>query len=106
MEQLERLAANLNRLMASVPQAPSSPRLWSDRGLAQAMTARGCPTTHVWVLKTRSGELRNPSAAKVAAMADIFGVPVSYFFDAGVASSVNARLDAHASGTETRAEQQ
>jgi len=39
-------------------------------------------------------------------MADIFGVPVSYFFDAGVASSVNARLDARASGTETRAEQQ
>lgn len=93
------LAANLNRLMASTPRAAGSSKPWSDLGLAQAMTARGCPTTHVWVLKTRSGALRNPSAVRIAVLADVFDVPVSYFFDPAIASMVNSDLDARALGS-------
>jgi transcriptional regulator with XRE-family HTH domain len=40
----------------------------------------------------RSGRRNNPSARLLAALADLFGVPIGYFFDSVIEEQVNSEL--------------
>ena len=53
----------------------------------------------------RSGRRDNPSARLLAALADLLGVPLSYFFDPDAEDRVNAELDALTAGRDPRAKQ-
>lgn len=93
--ELAGFAENLNRL------STSSTVRYSHVELARRLTGLGCPTTAAWVQQAREGKQRNPSAARVAALALAFNVPAAYFFDPAVTDLVNARFDQSRTGLTT-----
>ena len=85
------LAARLN-LLFSVVQPNGRPPL-TDQAAAEAATAGGTPTSAAQIAALRAGALdglpddsRTP--ARLARLADVFGVPSAYFFDEEVAARV------------------
>ena len=71
----------------------------SERGeftfeeVAEEIRARGGPTisaTYIWQL--RKGIRDNPTKKHLEALADFFGVPPAYFFDAAAAKRIDAEL--------------
>lgn len=87
------LAGKLNHLFATVP-APTRSGLYSNDAAAQALSERGVIVSGVHLSHLRAGRRDNPSARLLAALADLFGVPIGYFFDSSVEDRVNAELEA------------
>ncbi|HET8628985.1 MAG TPA: hypothetical protein VFL91_16305 [Thermomicrobiales bacterium] len=87
----ETLAQKLDHLFAL-----SHPR---DRGeytyeeVASEIRRRGTPLSASYLWMLRKGQQDNPSKRHLEALADFFGVPIQYFFDADVAKEVDAELE-------------
>ncbi|HWG97798.1 MAG TPA: helix-turn-helix transcriptional regulator [Pilimelia sp.] len=84
------LAEKLNYLFQTLHPGQREP--FSSRHVASAVTAAAAARgdtkyeiTHSYISLLRSGERDNPTLKHLEALADFFGVPVSYFFadDAG-----------------------
>lgn len=84
---LTSFAENLNALSTARRQP------LSHAEVARRLTHLGVPTTAAWVQLAREGRQTNPSAARVQALARVFGVPIGYFFDPEVTDGVNAALE-------------
>lgn len=96
------LAGKLNHLFATVP-APTRSGLYSNDAAAHALADRGIVVSGVHLSHLRSGRRDNPSARLLAALADLFGVPIGYFFDSTVQARVNVELEALAALRDNRA---
>lgn len=89
---LPHLADRLNVLFARVPRRDGT-QPYSNDGAAEELTAGGVSVTGAYLSQLRSGKRNNPSARLLAAIAQLFGVPVTYFFDDEQASKIEAQLD-------------
>lgn len=85
------LAARLEKLFASVRKADGSE--YSQREVAEGVTAGGEPISHSYVGQLRKGEKDNPTLRHLRALAKFFGVPVEYFTNDDVAAQVETELD-------------
>lgn len=101
-EGLPGLAAKLNHLFATIP-APTKSGLYSNESAAQALGERGVTVSGVHISHLRSGRRDNPSARLLAALAELFGVPIGYFFDPTMENQINSELDALAALKDPRA---
>lgn len=86
------LADRLNALFARVPASGTS-QLYSNDRAAKELGDAGVKVTGSYLSLLRSGKQRNPSARLLGAIADLFDVPVTYFFDDDQAAAINAELD-------------
>lgn len=86
------LAERLNALFERVPQ-PGTTRLYNNQSAAKAISATGVSLTGTHLSLLRSGKRNNPSARLLAAIADLFDVPITYFFDAELAQKIIHDLD-------------
>jgi transcriptional regulator with XRE-family HTH domain len=96
------LAAKLNHLFATVP-APTKSGLYSNDSAAHALGERGVTVSGVHISHLRSGRRDNPSARLLAALAELFGVPIGYFFDPTLEDRINSELDALTAFKDSRA---
>lgn len=87
---LAHLAERLNFLYDYVPN-PDGGR-YSNAEAATALQNNDVPTTATYISQLRSGARDNPSATIIAGLADLFGVPLTYFFDDQVASDTQNEL--------------
>jgi transcriptional regulator with XRE-family HTH domain len=101
-EGLPGLAEKLNHLFATVP-APTKSGLYSNDSAAQALGERGVTVSGVHISHLRSGRRNNPSARLLAALAELFGVPIGYFFDPTMENRINSNLEALAALQDSRA---
>ena len=101
-EGLSGLAEKLNHLFATVP-APTRSGLYSNDSAAAALAERGVSVSGVHLSHLRSGRRDNPSARLLAALAELFGVPIGYFFDPTMEERINSELDALSALKDTRA---
>lgn len=85
------LVASLDRLFGTIPR-PDGRGLWTNEEAAAAMTRGGVPTSAAYLSQLRTGKRDNPSARHLAAVAQLFEVPVDYFFNADIASRIEADL--------------
>ena len=85
------LAARLNHLFGIVP-GPSGRALWTNDEVAAAMAAQGVAISGAYLSQLRTGKRDNPSARHLAAIAQLFGVPLEYFFDEETAAKIDADL--------------
>lgn len=84
------LADKLNHLFATVPRSEGG--LHTNETAAHALNDAGATVSSVYLSHLRSGRRNNPSARLLAAVAQVFGVPIAYFFDADLEERVNAEL--------------
>lgn len=96
------LAEKLNHLFATVP-APTRSGLYSNDSAAHALEERGVTVSGVHISHLRSGRRDNPSARLLAALANLFGVPIGYFFDPTMEDRINDELEALAAVKDDRA---
>ena len=101
-EGLSGLADKLNHLFATVP-APTRSGLYSNDSAAAALAERGVSVSGVHLSHLRSGRRDNPSARLLAALAELFGVPIGYFFDPTMENRINSELDALSALKDSRA---
>lgn len=90
---LPHFAERLNVLFAHVPRSAGS-ELYSNERAAEDLTAAGFSVTAGYLRQLRSGKRRNPTARLLAGIAELFGVPITYFFDAELAEKVATQLAA------------
>ena len=93
------LAEKLNHLFLTVP-APTRSGQYSNDSAAAALEERGVTVSGVHISHLRTGRRDNPSARLLAALAELFGVPISYFFDSTMEEQINSRT----AGSARRAE--
>jgi len=86
------LAEKLNHLFATAP-GPGRSGHYSNDTAAQALEKYGVTVSGVHLSHLRANRRDNPSARLLAALADLFGVPYSYFFDSTTEDTINANLD-------------
>lgn len=96
------LATKLNHLFSTVP-APTRSGLYSNDSAANALADRGVTVSGVHISHLRSGRRDNPSARLLAALAELFGVPIGYFFDDTMENRINDELDALSALKDSRA---
>ena len=84
------LAPKLEHLFAAVPR-PDGGR-YTNESAAQALGEAGIRVSSVHLSHLRSGRRNNPSARLLAGLAELFGVPIAYFFDAAIEEQVNDEL--------------
>lgn len=87
------LAGRLNTLFARVPRRGGG-QLYSNERAAEELSAAGIPVTGAYLWQLRAGRRTNPSARLLNGIAELFGVPITYFFDEGEAARVEAQLEA------------
>lgn len=85
------LAARLNRLF-EVSRQPHGSR-WTLAAASSALTAAGVPVSDIYLGRLKSGEKANPSAQLLHAIAELFGVPLEYFFDEEKSRAVDKQLE-------------
>ena len=86
------LAEKLNHLFATAP-APTRSGRYSNDTAAEALAAYGVTVSGVHLSHLRANRRDNPSARLLAALAELFGVPISYFFDTSTEDTINAELE-------------
>ena len=86
------LADKLNHLFATAP-APTKSGRYSNDTAAEALAAYGVTVSGVHLSHLRANRRDNPSARLLAALAELFGVPISYFFDTSTEDTINAELE-------------
>lgn len=89
---LPRIREKLNHLFETVPQPSGAP--YTSAALAAELGARGIEVTAAHVRGMRTGRAENPSAVLLGGIAEVFGVPVGYFYDEDKEREVNAQLEA------------
>lgn len=87
------LAEKLNHLFSTVP-ATTRAGLHSNDSAAAALAERGISVTGTHLAHLRTGRRDNPAASLLAGLADLFGVPIGYFFDPTTEEKINSELDA------------
>ena len=85
------LAHRLDHLFSTIPR-PDRQGHWTNEQAAAALAARGTPVSDGYISQLRNGKKNNPSARNLAAIAELFGVPVDYFFNAETAAKIDADL--------------
>ena len=90
---LPHLAERLNVLFDHVPRRGGSDLYTSERA-AEDLAAAGMPVTAGYLRQLRSGKRRNPTARLLAAIADLFAVPITYFFEDEQAENIANQLRA------------
>lgn len=90
---LPHLAERLNILFARIPQRGATQPYTNDRA-ADELNVAGISVTGTYLSQLRSGKRSNPSARLLAGIADLFEVPIGYFFDADQAAKIEEQLDA------------
>ena len=90
---LPHLAERLNLLFAHVPRPGDSELYSNERAAADLLTA-GISVTAGYLRQLRSGKRRNPTARLLAAIAQLFEVPITYFFDDDEADKIATQLQA------------
>lgn len=85
------LADRLNHLFATVPRA-NRQGLWTNEQASAALAAAGTYMSDGYLSQLRSGKRNNPSARNLAAIAELFAVPVDYFFNSETAAKIDADL--------------
>jgi len=101
-EGLPRLADQLNHLFATVPRSAGSSRPHSNETAAEALQQYGIRVTGHNLAHLRAGRRDNPSARLLAGIAQLFGVPIAYFFDKGLERDVNQQLSTLVAARDTR----
>lgn len=96
------LADKLNHLFATVP-APTRSGLYSNDTAAHALADLGVTVSGVHISHLRSGRRDNPSARLLVALAELFGVPIGYFFDSTMAETIDSELESLAALRDSRA---
>ena len=86
------LSSKLEHLFAIVPRADGG--RYTNETASQALAAAGVRVSSVHLSHLRSGRRNNPSARLLAAIATLFGVDISYFFNSAVEEKANAELAA------------
>lgn len=99
---LPRLAEQLNHLFATVPRSAGSSRPHSNETAAEALQQYGIRVTGHNLAHLRAGRRDNPSARLLAGIAQLFGVPIGYFFDEHLESEVNQQLATLVAARDTR----
>lgn len=90
---LPHLAERLNVLFDHVPRRGGS-HLYSNERAAEDLAAAGMSVTAGYLRQLRSGKRRNPTARLLAAIADLFEVPITYFFEDEQAEKIATQLRA------------
>lgn len=90
---LPHLAERLNILFEHVPRRGGSD-LYSNERAAEDLAAAGVSVTAGYLRQLRSGKRRNPTARLLAAIADVFDVPITYFFETEEADRIATQLRA------------
>lgn len=85
------LADRLNHLFSTVPR-PGGKGFWTNEQAAAAVSAAGTQMSDAYIGQLRNGKRNNPSARNLAAVAELFAVPVDYFFNPEVAAKIDADL--------------
>ena len=85
------LAERLNHLFATVPR-PDRQGYWTNEQAAAELARLGTPMSHAYLSQLRTGKRDNPSARHLAAIAELFAVPMEYFFNTEIADKINADL--------------
>lgn len=89
---LPHLADRLNVLFARVPRPGTNQRYTNERA-AEELTEAGVSVSGAYLSLLRSGKKNNPTARLLAAIAELFQVPITYFFDADEAERITEQLD-------------
>lgn len=90
---LPHLADRLNELFARVPR-PGTNQPYSNDRAAEELSSVGVSVTGAYLGQLRSGKKSNPSARLVAGIAELFEVPITYFFDDDQAQRIDDQLNA------------
>lgn len=85
------LADRLNHLFSTVPK-PGGKGYWTNEQAAAAVSAAGTPMSDAYIGQLRNGKRNNPSARNLAAIAELFAIPVDYFFNPDVSAKIDADL--------------
>ena len=85
------LADRLNHLFSTVPK-PGGKGYWTNEQAAAAVSAAGTPMSDAYIGQLRNGKRNNPSARNLAAIAELFAIPVDYFFNSDVSAKIDADL--------------
>ena len=85
------LAAKLEHLFRTIPQPDGTP--YTNEAAAQELGRRfGVSVTTTHISHLRTGRRDNPSARLLNGLAQLFGVPLAYFFDPEREQAVNEQL--------------
>jgi transcriptional regulator with XRE-family HTH domain len=85
-------AARLTHLITAVHPRGRPP--YTDEEIAQQVTQVGVKVSREYIRLLRTGGRPNPSFEVIGALAQVFGVDPSYFFDEATAVRVDEQLDA------------
>ena len=86
------LADKLQHLFKTIPQDQG--RGWfTNEAVVRELADRGVTVTVQHLSNLRNGRRSNPSARLLGSIADVFGVPVGYFFDQDEQRRVNEDLE-------------
>ncbi|MGL4744123.1 MAG: hypothetical protein ACRCXL_07000 [Dermatophilaceae bacterium] len=91
-DELPRLSSRLEHLFATVPN-PQGTR-YTVEAVVRELGQRGITVTATHLQNMKAGRARNPSARLVGGLAEVFGVPVGYFYDEDEERRVNEQLAA------------
>ena len=89
---LPHLADRLNLLFARVPRPGTNQHYSNDRA-AEDLSSAGFSVTGAYLSQLRSGKKNNPSARLLAGIADLFEVPITFFFDDEQARKIEEQLN-------------
>jgi transcriptional regulator with XRE-family HTH domain len=89
---LPHLADRLNVLFARVPR-PGTKQPYSNDRAAEDLSSAGYPVTGAYLSQLRSGKKNNPSARLLAGIAELFEVPITYFFEDEQAEKIEEQLN-------------
>ena len=84
------LSPKLEHLFTLVPRSTGG--RYTNETAAHALAEAGVKVSSVHLSHLRSGRRNNPSARLLAALAELFGVPIGYFFDPAIEERVNNEL--------------
>lgn len=87
------LAGKLQHLFTTIPQ-PDGRGTYTNDAVAIELGKIGVRVTSTHVSHLRTGRRDNPSARLIAGLAEVFGVPIAYFFDVEREQAVNDQLEA------------
>lgn len=85
------LAERLDVLFRTVVP-PGGHGRWSNEQASAELTRQGTPTSAAYLSQLRHGKRVNPSARILGALAELFRVPVGYFFDQATAERIDENL--------------
>ena len=85
------LAERLDHLFRTVPR-PGGRGLWSNEQAAAELAVQGTPMSAAYLSQLRNGKRDNPSARALGALAALFAVPITYFYDVETAEKINNDL--------------